>query len=97
MKYCDINQNYVKILLYQQYTYNDSKLNNLKLKIMSLSSYLQSENSQQFYFCFRVFVLIMTGVAIAWVPVVKETQGGQVTNHKDVWFTNTNPDKISQS
>jgi sodium/myo-inositol cotransporter 3 len=25
-----------------------------------------------------VFVLVMVGVAIAWVPVVKETQGGQV-------------------
>lgn len=27
---------------------------------------------------FRVFILVMTGIAIAWVPVVKETQGGQV-------------------
>ncbi|CAH1796389.1 unnamed protein product [Owenia fusiformis] len=26
----------------------------------------------------RVFILVMMGVAIAWVPVVKETQGGQV-------------------
>lgn len=26
----------------------------------------------------RVFIIVMTGVAIAWVPVVKETQGGQV-------------------
>ena len=28
-------------------------------------------------FC-RLFVVVMAGVAIAWVPVVKETQGGQV-------------------
>lgn len=26
----------------------------------------------------RLFVVVMVGVAIAWVPVVKETQGGQV-------------------
>ena len=30
-----------------------------------------------FHHC-RIFILVMTGVAIAWVPVVKETQGGQV-------------------
>ena len=27
---------------------------------------------------FRLFILVMVGVSIAWVPVVKETQGGQV-------------------
>ena len=26
----------------------------------------------------RVFIVVMTGVAVAWVPVVKEIQGGQV-------------------
>lgn len=28
--------------------------------------------------CCRVFIVVMTAIAIAWVPVVKETQGGQV-------------------
>jgi len=26
----------------------------------------------------RLFILVMVGVSIAWVPVLKETQGGQV-------------------
>jgi hypothetical protein len=30
------------------------------------------------HFHFRLFILIMVGVSIAWVPVLKETQGGQV-------------------
>ena len=31
-----------------------------------------------FVYYFRVFIVVMTGISIAWVPVVKETQGGQV-------------------
>lgn len=26
----------------------------------------------------RLFVLVMVGVSVAWVPIVKETQGGQL-------------------
>lgn len=30
------------------------------------------------YITYRLFILVMVGVSIAWVPVLKETQGGQV-------------------
>lgn len=28
--------------------------------------------------CSRVFIAVMVGVSVAWVPVIKETSGGQV-------------------
>ena len=31
-----------------------------------------------FYCIFRLFILFMVGVSIAWVPVIKEAQGGQI-------------------
>lgn len=42
-----------------------------------IGSYLTS-NKLIFSVLFRLFILVMVGVSIAWVPVLKETQGGQV-------------------
>lgn len=51
-----------------------------KLKLTKgrpIGRYLTS-NKLIFSVLFRLFILVMVGVSIAWVPVLKETQGGQV-------------------
>ena len=38
----------------------------------------QSSEPCSVLFFSRLFVVVMVGVAIAWIPVIKETSGGQV-------------------
>ena len=43
-----------------------------------ISWYMESVSITKWCCVLRLFILVMVGVAIAWVPVVKETQGGQL-------------------